>query len=55
MHGADVAFLVSAGFLVATLVLVSVVARPARQSEELDDELELDLELASAEAEELAG
>ncbi len=54
VHGADVAFLVAAGFLVATLVLVSVAARPAREHRNLAGELELDLELAIADAEGLA-
>jgi EmrB/QacA subfamily drug resistance transporter len=47
VHGADVAFLVAASFLVATLMLVSFAVRPAHER----DELELDLELATAEAE----
>ena len=51
VHGADVAFLVAAGFLVATLVLVSIAIRPARERRDLADELELDLDLATAEAE----
>ena len=41
----------AAGFLVATLVLVSVAARPAREGRDVTDELDLDFELASAEAE----
>ena len=54
VHGADVAFLVAAGFLVATSVLVAVTMRPAHDRGEAVDELDLDLELAIGEAEELA-
>jgi len=52
VHGADVAFLVAAAFLVATLVLVAVAGRPVSERIELADELELDLELAIADSEE---
>ena len=54
VYGADRAFLVAAAFLVATLVLVTVAVRPARRDRAVADELELDLELATAEAEGLA-
>jgi EmrB/QacA subfamily drug resistance transporter len=53
VHGADVAFLVGAGFLVATLLLVAVAIRPAHERGDLTDELDLDLELATVEAERL--
>jgi EmrB/QacA subfamily drug resistance transporter len=54
VHGADIAFLVAAGFLVATSVLVAVALRPAHDRGEAVDELDLDLELAIGEAERLA-
>jgi EmrB/QacA subfamily drug resistance transporter len=50
VHGADVAFMVAAGFLLATLVLVAVVARQPAPRVDLTDELDLELELATAEA-----
>jgi EmrB/QacA subfamily drug resistance transporter len=51
VHGADVAFLVAAGFLVATLLLVLFAIKPSRETEELAAELELDLELVLGDAE----
>jgi EmrB/QacA subfamily drug resistance transporter len=54
VHGADVAFLVAAGFLVATLALVLVAIKPTRQTEDLAAELDLDLELVLGDAEGLA-
>ena len=54
VHGADAAFLVAAGFLVATMLLVAFAIRPAHDRAEAVDELELDLELAIGEAEGLA-
>jgi EmrB/QacA subfamily drug resistance transporter len=55
VYGADRAFMVAAAFLLATLALVAVAARPTRSgsatADDLSFELELDLELAAGSGE----
>ena len=53
VYGADHAFLVAAAFLVATLALVAIAVRPTASQQELVNELELDLELATGSTEEM--